>query len=392
MAAVLTRMMGSSHLDDVEDIVQDTLLKALEVWKYKGVPDNPTAWLFTVARRKAIDRLRAAQTRVKLNGISQDHDGDWVNTEDEIQDAVLRFMFATCHPSIPPESQVAFTLRTLGGLSVHEIAAAFMTSEDTIAKRIYRAKEKFRQEKFSLEAPPLEQLPKRLDQVLHVLYLLFNEGYYSSNPSMFIREDLCAEAMRLNFLLTQHPQTNLPQVKALLALMCLQASRFPARADDQNQIVLLEQQDRSKWSQELIRRGLGWLEAAATGDWLTEYHVEAAIASVHALAPAFEKTDWNALERLYETLFTLKPSPTTALNRAIAIGYAQGANAGIMALRVIDTLDENQYYHTALGVFYAQGSLYADARIHFTTALDLTTSPQERELLTQRLAQLPAAS
>ncbi len=387
MAAVLTNLLGSSRLDDVEDVVQDTLLKALEVWKFKGVPENPTAWLFTVARRKAIDLLR--HDRVRINRIPPEtNEPSWPETEHAIQDVMLRFMFASCHPSIPPESQIAFTLRTLGGLSTQEIAAAFMTSEETIAKRIYRAKEKFRQERITLEPPPADELPGRLDLVLKVLYLLFNEGYYSANPAHVMREDLCAEAMRLTHLLVLQPLTNQPQVRALLALMCFHASRFPARADDQNQIVLLEFQDRSKWSQDLIRRGLVWLDKAAEGERLTEYHVEAAIASVHAIAPTFAKTDWAGLRKLYDLLYEIKPTPAAALSRAIAIGYAESRSAGIEALKAIETPSPNQYYHMALGVFLADLGLKADAQIQFSTALHLTTSSAERQLLQFRLSSL----
>lgn len=388
MAAVLTRMLGSAHLDDVDDIVQETLLKALEVWKYRGVPTNPTAWLFTVARRKAIDHLRAVKTIAALKDLEVVENADWNLNESGIQDSVLNLMFAACHPGIAPESQVAFTLKTLGGLSVQEIAKAFMTSEETIAKRIYRAKEKLRHEKNLTESPPRHELTNRLEQVLRTLYLLFNEGYYSSNPSLYIREDLCAEAMRLNYLLVQNESTRLPQVKALLALMCLQASRFSARADDHNQIILLERQDRTRWNKDLIHRGLMWLNEAASGDWLTDYHVEAAIASIHAVAPSFEETNWKELLKLYDTLYSIKPSATTALNRAIAAGYALSPAEGIEALLAIADNPGGLYYHTALGDFYAQAGLPKDALIQFEAALNEAGSQQERELLESKKSQL----
>jgi len=388
MAAVLTKLLGPGQIDEVEDIVQDTLLKALEVWKYKGTPSNPTAWLFTVARRKAFDRLRAASAHARLASQYLEENATWDTPENEIQDAVLRFMFAACHPSIAPESQIAFTLKTLGGLSVHEIASAFMTTPDSIAKRIYRAKEKIRMDHIELDAPPADELPKRIEQVMNVLYLLFNEGYYSSNPDLFIREDLCAEAMRLTHLLLQQPSTNVPSAKALLALMCFQAARFPARANDHNQLVLLEHQDRTKWNQELNQRGLALLEAASTGDWLTEYHVEAAIASVHAVAPSFGDTNWKVLVQLYDALYEIKPTPFAALNRAIAVGYAQNPSAGIEALKAIDGLDGNRYYHAALGEFYTRSGLQVDARIQFSMALQANPSAMERELLDSKLGHL----
>jgi RNA polymerase sigma factor (sigma-70 family) len=389
MAAVLTRMLGTAYLDDVDDIVQDTLVKALEIWKFKGIPENPTAWLYKVSRNKAIDLLRKRKHQRPLDvtfveTISEElSQPDW---EKSIEDSVLRMMFACCHPSIPVESQIAFTLKTLCGLSVKEIASAFLTSEDTIAKRIYRAKEKIREEKIEIEPPPVFELQTRLDSVCKVLYLLFNEGYYSSSPEQIIREDLCAEATRLAYLLVRHPQTGLPYVKALLALMCLQASRFPARADDQNQIVLLEHQDRKKWNQELIERGLYWLEQASVGDWLTEYHVEAAIASVHASAPDLANTDWQELLKLYETLHAIKPSNATTLNKAIAIGYANSPQAGVDALNKINDLESSRYYYVALGDFYVQLNRTDEAKYHFNKALTLAPSDAERQLIQTKLS------
>jgi RNA polymerase sigma factor (sigma-70 family) len=388
MAAVLTRMLGTTYLDDVDDIVQDTLLKALEVWKFKGIPDNPSAWLYTVARNKAIDLHRKRKSSVKLeNAQTQQIEDDSISDdwEKSIEDSVLRMMFACCHPAIPIESQIAFTLKTLGGLTVKEIASAFLTSEETIAKRIYRAKEKIREEKIELEAPAVFELPSRLESVLRVLYLLFNEGYYSSNPEFLVREDLCAEAIRLTNILARHPQVGLPQVKALLALMCLQAARFPARADDQNQIILLEHQDRTKWNQSLTKQGLYFLEQASTGDWLTEYHVEAAIASIHALAPSFVETNWKVLLELYETLHHLNPTKSTELNKAIATGFAISAAAGIEALQQLRGLESSQYYHVALANFLLKCDSKAEAETHLKKALQLAQSPAERQLIQEKI-------
>jgi RNA polymerase sigma factor (sigma-70 family) len=391
MAAVLTRMLGTAHLDDVYDIVQDTLLKALEVWKFKGIPENPSAWLYTVARNRAIDLLRKRKSSVKLESqqaqqIEDDSIAD--DWEKSIEDSVLRMMFACCHPAIPVESQIAFTLKTLGGLTVKEIASAFLTSEETVAKRIYRAKEKIREEKIELEAPSVFELPSRLDSVLKVLYLLFNEGYYSSNPEFVVREDLCAEAIRLTNILAKHPQIGLPQVKALLALMCLQAARFPARADDQNQIILLEHQDRTKWNQALTKQGLYFLEQASTGDWLTEYHVEAAIASIHALAPSFAETKWKVLLELYETLHQLKPTQSTELNKAIATGFAISAAAGVEALKQLQGLESSQYYHVALADFLLKCDNKPEADTHLMQALLVTQSSAERQLIQEKINRL----
>lgn len=394
MAAVLTRMLGTTALDDVDDIVQDTLLRAMETWKIKGMPDNPTAWLHKVARNRAIDLLRAKKKQQKiltdeslLIEVTTESETDSVDNQ-EIEDSMLRMMFACCHPSIPIESQIAFTLKTLGGLSVKEIAKAFLTSEETTAKRIYRAKEKIREEKIEMAPPPVFELPSRLGSILKVLYLLFNEGYYSSNPEYTIREDLCEEAMRLTFLLRKNKNTNQPPVNALLGLMCLQASRFPARFDDQRSIILLMYQDRSKWNRDLINRGLQFLEESSDGDWLTEYHVEAAIASVHALAKTFEDTNWAELVRLYETLEQVKPGVLVTFNKAIAIGYSGSPQRAIEALLPINELNQLHYYHTALGNFYAMLNDLPNAKASFQKALLLTTSASETDLIRQKLERL----
>ncbi len=386
MAAVLTRFLGVDHFDTAEDLVQDTLLKAMETWRFRGMPDNPTAWLYKVARNKAIDWVREQQRKAKQTKESESTATvEELFHEDEIQDSVLRMMFTCCHPSIQPESQIALTLKTLGGLSVTEIANAFLTTEDTIAKRIYRAKEKIKEGKIKLEPPGVFEMPSRLDSVLHVLYLLFNEGYHSSHGDTIIREDLCAEAMRLTYLLIQHKSTNLPKVKALMALMCLQSSRFASRTGDLGQIILLEEQDRSKWNQELITKGLDFLEQSSIGDVVSEYHVEASIASVHALAKRFEDTRWSALVNLYKILSELKPGPMTSLNRAIAIGYAESPEQGINELEKIDSLKDHYLYLCALGNFKLLNGNNNQAKILFEKALLQTTSVREIELLKRNI-------
>jgi RNA polymerase sigma factor (sigma-70 family) len=386
MAAVLTRFLGVDHIDTAQDLVQDTLLKAMETWRFRGMPDNPTAWLYKVARNKAIDWLREQQRKAKHSKEAKSNTTvEELFHEDEIQDSVLRMMFTCCHPSIQTESQIALTLRTLGGLSVAEIANAFLTTEDTIAKRIYRAKEKIKQDNIKLEPPGLYETPARLDSVLHVLYLLFNEGYHSSHGDTVIREDLCAEAMRLTYLLVQHKSTSLPKVKALMALMCLQSSRFVSRTGELGQIILLEDQDRSKWNQELITRGLNFLEQSSSGDLVSEYHVEASIASVHALANRFENTRWDTLVKLYEILGELKPGPMTSLNHAIAIGYAVSPQQGIIELEKIESLKDHYLYLCAMGNFYLLSGKSSDAKEIFEKALQKPTSLHEAELLKRNL-------
>lgn len=298
---------------------------------------------------------------------------------------MLRMMFACCHPSIPVESQIAFVLKTLGGLTVSEISKSFLVSEDTIAKRIYRAREKMRDENIDLNVLPVFEISTRLDVVLKVLYLLFNEGYYSANPEQFIREDLCEEAMRLTYFLLQNKYTNQPKVKALLALMCFQASRFDARIDENQNIILLEYQDRSRWNKELINRGFKFLGESLKTTSLSEYHVEASIASVHATANNFESTNWKELVHLYTVLEEMKPSDFVLMNKAIAIGYAHSVEEGLIALGKIKGLESNQYYHTALGNFKLMLNKNASAKHSYELAKALTKSNRELELLNQKI-------
>jgi RNA polymerase sigma-70 factor (ECF subfamily) len=387
MAAVLTRKLGAAALDDIDDIVQDTLLRAMETWKFKGIPDNPTAWLHKVAWHRAIDyiRIKKRDHHTNIEAVEETFETKDPIDDKEIQDAVLRMMFACCHPSIPVESQIAFVLKTLGGLSVKEISKAFLASEETIAKRIYRAKEKMREEKIELDSPPVFEIPERLDVVLKVLYLLFNEGYYSSNPEQFIREDLCEEAMRLNYMLLQNKYTSQPRVKALLALMCFQVSRFNARVDQNHNIVLLENQDRSLWNKKLIEQGFRLLKESSITSILSEYHIEASIASIHAMAKDFESTDWDELVHLYEVLGELKPGNFVSFNKAIAIGYVHSMQEGISELKKIKGLEENQYYHTAMGNFYLNLNDHSSARRSFEMAKAFTRSAQEMDLLNQKI-------
>ena len=394
MAAVLTRLLGFQNIELAEDIVQDALLKALNTWKYQGIPDNPSAWLYRTAKNKAIDLLRKQQVLKKIEGdLARELKSEWTLTptvnqlflENEIEDSQLRMIFACCHPAIPYESQIALTLKTLCGLSINEIAHGFITTEETIAKRLYRAKEKIRSEKIEMEVPTKELLSQRLDAVLHTLYLLFNEGYNSSHPEFLLRQDLCAEAIRLCILLTQQAKTNLPKVKALLALMCFQASRLDARLADDGSIILLKYQNRERWNRELIVRGQDYLTAAASGDELSDYHLEAAIAACHAFAETFEQTDWPRILSLYQLLSKIKHGPIVDLNKAIVTGYVESAQRGIEELKKIDGLESHYLYQTALGDFYLRVDDIQRAKSSYQLALTLTTSNQEKQLIEQKM-------
>jgi RNA polymerase sigma factor (sigma-70 family) len=397
MAAVLTRLLGFGNLDTTQDIVQDTLLKAVTVWKYKGIPENPSAWLYTVAKRKAIDTLRQHKLRENIHQeLGHSLESEWTLTptvnqlflENEIEDSQLRMIFACCHPAIPYESQIALTLKTLCGLSVSEIAQGFLTTDETIAKRLYRAREKIRLENIALEVPAPSHLTSRLDVVLHTLYLFFNEGYNSSHPNQLIRHDLCEEAIRLCLLLTNNAITNTPQTNALLALMCLQASREAARLDNGGEIVLLKDQDRTLWNKALIKKGLAYLNLASEGVHLSEYHLEAAIAAHHAMAEDFEHTPWEAIFRLYGSLLAIKPGPVVEMNRAIALGYWKSANEGLRALLMVKGLEATHRYHAALGDFYFEMNDREKSILSYDKALSLVSSRQEKELLEKKRTRL----
>ena len=397
MAAVLTRLLGFEHYELAEDIVQDTLIKAMSVWKVRGVPENPSAWMHTVAKRKAIDALRSHKLHNNIHSeIADAMRSEWTLTpavnhfflDNEIEDSQLRMMFACCHPSIPYESQLAMTLKTLCGLSVGEIARNFLTNEETITKRLYRAREKIREGGIALEVPPPASLPPRLDAVLHTIYLLFNEGYNSSHVERLIRDELNEEAMRLCLLLTRNVLTDLPKTRALLSLLCFQASRAEARVDAEGHIVLLQDQDRSRWSKPLIQRAEYYLERAAVGDEISEYHVEAAIASCHAQAPSFEATKWATIYGLYQVLTDIKPGPVIEMNKAIAAGYAQSPQAGLKELLAVKGLEENYLYHAALGDFHSRCADVVAARRAYEKALALTPSRSEQALLKKKLLQL----
>jgi RNA polymerase sigma-70 factor (ECF subfamily) len=373
--------------------VQDTLLQALTTWSYKGLPDNPSAWLHRVARNKAVDLLRRETTFKRLQPDLQhllQSEYSLAGTvyhlfeEEEIKDSQLQMMFACCHPSIPVDSQIALVLKTLCGLSTAEIAKAFLKEEESIAKRIYRAKEKIRDENIQLELPPTPHIPKRLDAVLHSLYLFFNEGYNSSHPDKLIREDLCEEAIRLTYLLTQNQSTNLPRTNALLALFCFQASRLGSRLDDKGNIILLKSQNRSKWYQPLIWQGNYFLEKATEKE-TSVYHLEAAIAWLHATAPDFASTNWKAIYHLYSILHQHHPTTIIALNKGIAASYAFDGVAAIHELLAIKGLENYYLYHTALGEVFSDIGHHEKACFHFQKAKQLTNSQSEQQLLQQKL-------
>ena len=395
MTAVLTKLLGFQNLETAQDIVQDTLLQAMNTWGYRNIPGNPEAWLYRVAKNKAIDFLRRQK---KFRDIAPHYAyllqseytlAPTINNlflENEIQDSQLRMMYACCHPAIPEESQIALTLKTLCGLSVSEIAKAYLSNDENIAKKIYRAKEKIKTEKIELDVPQGKELSKRTDAVLKVLYLLFNEGYNSSHPDLLIRDDLCIEAMRLCYLLSEQMVSRSSRVLALLALMCFQSSRLNTRVDDKGNIILLKYQDRRKWDQELIQRGFHYIDTATVGEKISPYHLEAGIASLHAAAPTFEQTDWNSIYRLYGILYKHQPSPIIELNKAIASAYAVSRENALQELMQIKGLENYYLYHASAGEIYFELDNKAAARNCFQKAVELTSSLVEKQLLLEKIS------
>ncbi|WP_310394633.1 sigma-70 family RNA polymerase sigma factor [Hymenobacter sp.] len=398
LQAVLARWLGLHRLDEAEDLVQDTLLQALTVWKVRGVPEQPAAWLYAVAQRKTLDLLRREQRYRRLAGqlapapeTTPDPPASALFLAEEITDSQLRMLFACCHPALAPEAQLALCLKILGGLSAAELAGAFLVPADTMTKRLYRAKERLRAVAGPLEVPSGAPLTGRLAAVLKSLYLLFNEGYNSAHPDQLIRRELCEEALRLALLLTQHPRTNRPETHALLALLCFQTSRFAARTDADGAIVLLADQDRRRWHQPLIAQGLRHLGAAAAGEAAGEFHLEAAIALEHCRAPTYAATDWPAIGRYYDQLLLLKPTPVVALHRAVALAQAVGPAPALAAVLALAGLDQHHLYHAVLGELYAQTGQPAPAARHLDRALALTASRPEQDLLRRKRAALPGA-
>ena len=388
MVSRLARWLGAARLDLAEEAVQDALLRALATWPFRGVPAEPRGWLFQVARNRAVDLLRReASLRGKLDGFDGGLEESPAATS-ALGDDELAMMFMCCHPLLPPAARVALTLKTVGGFSVDEIAAAFLVESEAIAQRLVRAKRQIREQAIAIEIPVEDELGGRLASVLDVLYLLFNEGYSAHGGPNLTRAELCGEAIRLAEILAGNPATDLPVVHALLALMLLQASRLPARVDEAGDILLLAEQDRGAWDQELIGRGLRHLERAASGGTITAYHVEAAIAAAHAVAVNDDATDWGYIVRLYDDLLAVKPSPVVELNRAIALAMAEGPAVGIAAIERIESDPALARYcllPAALGRLWLEAGDPGRAARYFEDALTRPCSAPERRFLERQL-------
>ncbi len=388
ITAVLSKLFGIEHIETAEDIASDTFLLAVETWSFKGIPENPTAWLYAVAKNKAhnfitrsnvftgkvIDEIKSSSSQAEETEIDL--------SEKNITDSQLQMLFALCHPAIPTEAQIGLSLRILCGFGINEIANAFLTNSETINKRLYRAREKLRLEKISIEFPDAAEIDKRLDTVLTTLYLLFSEGYYSESADVVLREDLCLEAMRLTYLLIENKQTNLPNVNALLSLMCFHSSRFQARKNENDEIILYQDQDETRWNYELISKGAYFLRQASQGNKISKYHIEASIGYWHTIK-ADSKEKWESILHLYNQLLIIEYSPIAALNRTFAVSKVSGKEKAITeALKL--NLSGNPYYFTLLGELYSEVD-NEKAKENFQKAFTLTKTNAEKEVIKKKI-------
>ncbi len=398
MIATLVRVLGPRYIDLAEEVVQEALLKALQLWSYRGIPDNPSAWLIQVAKNRALDLLRreaslasktAEITRAFAAQEALANQQNLSVSNSEMLDDTLAMVFMACHPSLAREARVALTLKTVGGFGTSEIARAFLAKEPTIAQRLVRAKRLIRDEGISFDLPSAKEMSARLDSVLEVIYLMFNEGYAAHSGENLVRADLCDEAIRLCSLIALHPATNLPKSHALLSLMMFQAARLATRLGDGGELSLLSEQDRSRWNRRLIAFGFRHLELCARGEEFTEYHLQAAIASCHAAAASYELTNWEQIVRLYDLLIGLNPSPVIALNRAVAIAKHRGAEAGLREVEKIVAHPALQHYYllpATLGELWQELGEIRKAADNFNQALRCPCSEPERRFLQKKLA------
>ena len=397
MISVLTRIFGFHNLALAEDVVQDAFCQALEVWKFRGLPENPSAWLMACAQRKAIDVLRRERTaREFAPELGRLAESEWTLVPaveqrfapHTIQDDLLRMMFSCCDPRLKEEAQVALILHILCGLSVGEVAGALVAGHAAVEKRIGRAKQVLAGARGLYEITDERQVATRLPAVQRALYLLFNEGYHGASAQDVIRGELCRDAIRLARLLQEHPAGDTPATRALIALMCLHAARLPSRLDAEGELRSLLDQDRSRWDRALLAEGQLWLERSATGAELSDYHLEAAIAWMHGSARSAEATDWPRIVALYDQLLAVRPSPVVALNRAIAVAQAEGPERGLAEIRAIDRVEKLErypFYPAALAELELRRGHTDVAREHFERAKSLARNPSERRFFEQRL-------
>ena len=404
MIALLTKIFGTENLDLSEDVVQETFITAMQLWPLKGVPDNPSAWLFRTAKNKAIDQLRRNKfskqidfsdpERVLLSSaytLQVQMDKLWNN--DRIEDDMLRMMFACCHPELSMENQITLILKTLCGFSSSEIAKALVSNEDTISKRLYRTKNFFRDKKIKPAFPGEAQMKSSTESVLRAIYLIFNEGYSATHTDELIRKDLLEQALYLCKMLAAHEATAIPEVYAATALMLFHIARVNSRMNEYGEIVLLDQQDRNTWNKDMIAEGNDYMNRAAFGNQVSSYHLEAAIAYEHCIAPSFEKTNWRSILSYYDVLLLIHPNEIVALHRVIVMYKFYGAEA---TLREIETSsfkrawERNHLYYALLGDLHATTNT-ALAYSYYQQSMTLTQSGHEKHLLEKKIHRLSIA-
>ncbi len=393
MVAALTRLFGSSHIQLAEDIVQDTLITAINHWSTDQIPEQPEAWLWQVAKRKALNEMQRKKMMLRhhqgelAQSESYQQEIDTIFLSHEIADSQLRMIFTCCHPSLKTSSQIALTLKTLCGFGIKEVARALLSSPSTINKRLYRAKQKIRQSDIPFIIPAGKALAPRLEAVCLSLYLLFNEGYNASTGDQLIQKELCLEAIRLTKILVDHfpEQDNL---SALLALMCFHSARFEARLDDKGAIIIFEEQDRSKWNRALITEGMLYLSRSTQGSQLSAYHLEAGIAAAHCLADSFAATNWASIKKQYQLLHRLKPNSIILLNLAIIESQLNGKRASLQTLSHLAKAGDLANYYllpATQGIFSLQLNDYPQALLFLEQALQLTDSASEIAFIQQKI-------
>jgi len=398
IVSVLCRRFGLDQVEIAEDLASDTFVTAAQTWAMKGLPPNPTAWLYNVAKNKARNHLqRNSVFDSKVSPAIQTNTLELYETEidlspQNINDSQLQMMFAICHPSISNEAQIGLSLRILCGFGIEEIADAFLSNKETINKRLFRAKEKLREQKVNIEIPGDAEIDERLAPVLTTIYLLFNEGYYSESQNNTLRKDLCLEAMRLCTMLVENRQTNKPQVNALLALICFHASRFEARINQNGEYVLYDEQDTSLWDPELISKGAYFLYRAASGNQLSKYHLEATIAYWRT-QKADTRQKWEAVLQLYDQLLQIEYSPIAALNRVFVLSKIAGKAQAIADAEELK-LTDNHFYFTLLGELYV-GIDDGEAKLNLQKALGLAKTNTDKQTIQKKidiLTNLPLSS
>jgi len=395
ITAVLCKFLGVDHIEAAEDIASETFALALDTWTYKGIPENPTAWLYTVAKNKAKNQIRRIEIfKEKISEDLKHSPNEEASieidlSEKNITDSQLQMLFAICHPSISVESQIGLALRILCGFGIDEIANAFLSNRETISKRLVRARETLRIEKVQIVPIAASEISGRIETVLKTLYLLFNEGYYSESDDAVLREDLCLEAIRLTHLLVENRETNLPAANALLSLMCFHASRFAARKNDNGEIILYQDQDESLWNQGLIDKGARYMLQASQGKILSKYHLEANIAYWHTVKKDSPEK-WESILQLYNRLLQIEYSPVAALNRTFALAKAnahladdQGKKLAIAEAEKLN-LSNNHYYFALLGILYKEIDR-EKSKINFQKALPLAKSQTDKKTIMRYL-------